>query len=75
MVNPEVSSSTCSVQCVIANGNTVVLPVPVGPWTSTILGDKACMVFFTIAASFISGRYSGGVVPLMQGSSEQMDLD
>ena len=31
-----------------------------GPWTATILGESALLVFFTICTSFISGRYSGG---------------
>ena len=44
----------------MASGNTVDFPVPVGPWTATILGESALTVFFTICSSFISGRYSGG---------------
>ena len=36
------------------------LPVPVGPWTATILGESAFVEFLTICSSFISGRYSGG---------------
>ena len=36
------------------------VPVPVGPWTATTLGESALLVFFTMCSSFISGRYSGG---------------
>ena len=60
MVRPDCNPLALSVQWAIASGNTVDLPVPVGPWTATILGESALIVFFTICSSFISGRHSGG---------------
>ena len=41
MVKPDGNPLTCSVQWVIASGNTVDFPVLVGPWIATILGESA----------------------------------
>ena len=51
----------------IANGNTVDFPVPVGPWTATMLGDKACIVVF----HYIAGRPDGDAVLFCCGLSAE----